>query len=175
VLVEQEGKLQWFCMRTQLKREHVAAAHLDLLEGVERFCPQVRFQRLTRRGKVWFTEAMFPSYIFARFDWEHQLRLVQSASGIAGAVRFGDQYLAIEDEVVADLRTQLDETDLKVFTETLEQGDEVTISEGPFMGIEAVVKILLPGRERVKLLLEFLGQPSETEVSVKDVYKGSFP
>ena len=70
---------------------------------------------------------------------------------------------------MADLRTQLDETDLKVFTETLEQGDEVTISEGPFMGIEAVVKILLPGRERVKLLLEFLGQPSETEVSRGDV------
>jgi transcriptional antiterminator RfaH len=172
--VEKEGKLQWFCLRTQLKREHVASAHLALIEGVEKFSPQVRFQRLTQRGKVWFTESMFPSYIFARFDWETQLRLVQAASGITGAVRFGDQYLAIDDEIVAALRAQLDDSDLKVFTETLAPGDTVTISEGPFMGIEAVVKVLLPGRDRVKLLLEFLGQPAETEVPVKGVHKDSF-
>ncbi len=162
---------QWFCLRTQLKRERVATAHLELIEGVDYFCPQVRFQRLTQRGKVWFTEAMFPSYLFAKFNWKDQSRIVQAASGITGAVHFGDQYLPIADQVITDIRAQLDESDLKVFMEVLEPGDTVTISEGSFMGMEAVVKVLLPAQERVRLLLEFLGQPTETEIAMSEVYK----
>lgn len=166
---------KWYCLRTQIKREHVAAAHLKLVEEVEFFCPQVRFQRLTARGKVWFTEGMFPSYLFARFDWKEQLREVQAASGIAGVVRFGDQVLPIADGVIDELRAQLDESDLKVFTQVLQPGDEVTISEGPFMGMQAVVRTLLPAKERVRLMLEFLGQPTETEVPAAEVHKEDGP
>ncbi|HXO97259.1 MAG TPA: transcription termination/antitermination NusG family protein, partial [Chthoniobacterales bacterium] len=56
----------WYCLRAQPKREHIAAAHLRILQGVTVFCPRIRFQRATQRGLVWVTEAMFPGYLFAR-------------------------------------------------------------------------------------------------------------
>ncbi len=56
----------WYCLRSQPKHEHIAAAHLRLLEGVTVFCPRIRFKRATRQGLVWVTEAMFPGYLFAR-------------------------------------------------------------------------------------------------------------
>lgn len=164
----------WYCVRTQIKREHIAVAGLAKEEGVEVFCPRVRYQKMTKRGKVWFVEAMFPNYVFARFDWRKSFRLVQSSMGVGGLVHFGEEYPALDDRIVDDLRSQLSESDLKVFNDALMPGDEVTIADGPFMGIQAVVKHLLPARMRVKLLLEFLGQPTETEIEADKVYKESF-
>jgi transcriptional antiterminator RfaH len=81
---------RWLCVRTQPKREHIAAGQLDLLEGVDVFSPRIRFKRRTPRGKVWFEESLFPGYIFARFDLP-MLRAVSSAVGVRGLVRFAGE------------------------------------------------------------------------------------
>ena len=57
---------EWFCLRTQTKREHIAAAILDRLDEVEVFCPRISQVKKTRAGKKRFVEAMFPGYIFGR-------------------------------------------------------------------------------------------------------------
>jgi hypothetical protein len=40
-------------------------------------------------------------------------------------------------------------------------GEAVEIIEGPFRGLEVVVTRLLPAKERVRVLFEFLGDPSK--------------
>src|SRR5260221_5470813 len=68
-LSRQQPTNAWFCLRAQPKREHIAAACLPQTCEVEVFCPRLRFRKLTSRGPVWFIEAMFPGYLFARFDY----------------------------------------------------------------------------------------------------------
>src|SRR5258708_12312989 len=68
-LSRQQPTNAWFCLRAQPKREHIAAACLRQTCEVEVFCPRLRFRKLTSRGPVWFIEAMFPGYLFARFDY----------------------------------------------------------------------------------------------------------
>lgn len=153
----------WYCVRSQIKHEHIAAGHLQQLPEVTVFCPRVRFQRATRRGKVWFTEAMFPNYLFARFDLR-DLRIIKAAHGVAGVVHFGDYFAPVPDEIITDLRASLDDSDLKVFPDALTPGDEVVIADGTFMGIAAVVQRLMPAKDRVRVLLEFMGRPVETEL-----------
>jgi transcription antitermination factor NusG len=41
----------------------------------------------------------------------------------------------------------------------------VRIAEGPLEGLEALVTHLLPAKERVRILLAFLGRSVETEIS----------
>src|ERR1043165_1914121 len=72
----------WFCVRTHLKNEHSAAAHLCLIPGVEVFNPRIRLLRSTRRGRVWFTESLFPNYVFARFDLESHLDKVMHTPSV---------------------------------------------------------------------------------------------
>jgi len=43
-------------------------------------------------------------------------------------------------------------------------GQPVQLIEGPFQGLEVVVTQLLPARERIRVLLEFLGRSLEMEV-----------
>ncbi len=154
----------WYCVRSQIKHEHIAAQHLLKLPDVDVFCPRVRFQRATRRGKVWFTEAMFPNYLFARFELRN-LRIIKAEPGVASVVHFGAHFATVADEIIADLRERLDETDLKVFPDAVQPGDGVVIADGTFMGITAVVQRLLPAKDRVRVLLEFLGRPVETELA----------
>src|SRR5437763_14645592 len=93
----------WFCLRSQPKHEHIAAAHLKK-EGIEVYLPRIRFRRSTRQGPVWFTEALFPNYLFARFELASCVRKVRHARGVRGVVHFGDQWPRIPDAVIEDLR-----------------------------------------------------------------------
>ena len=154
----------WYCVRSKTKQEHMAAAGLRKLEGLEVFCPRLRFQRPTRRGPVWFNEALFPGYLFARFDLHTQMKAVMYARGVLGLVHFGAHYADVPEAVMAALRRQMDATELKVVSLPLAVGDMTRIIAGPMAGLEALVQQLLPARERVKVLRDFLGRRVEAEV-----------
>ena len=159
----------WYCLRSQQKQEHIAAAHVRMVEGVLVFCPRIRFKRLTRQGLVWVTEAMFPGYLFARFDLWEKHRQVRYAHSVSGIVQFGGRYPIIEDSVMAFLRDQTGDSETKVLTYQLAEGDQVKITGGAFTGLEAVVTQILSAKERVKILMDFLGRRIEAEVERSSV------
>jgi transcription elongation factor/antiterminator RfaH len=155
----------WYCVRTQPKSEHIAAAHLRLLEGVEVFCPRLRLRKVTRRGPVWFVEALFPGYLFARFDPLASQNEVTHARGVSTIVRFKETPASVPDEAIAELRKHMDGTECKEIDQSIREGDSVVVAQGMFMGLTTVVTQALPARERVRVLVEFLGQCREVEVS----------
>jgi transcriptional antiterminator RfaH len=164
----------WFCVRTQSKHEHIAAAHLCREGDIEVYLPRIRFKRSTRQGPVWFTEALFPNYLFARFELSKALRKVHHARGVRGVVHFGDQWPQIPDGVVAELRASVGAEEVHVLNEELQPGEPVLISGGVFHNLKAVVTRVMPGPQRVAVLLEFLGRqtmaelPAETLVRTED-------
>jgi transcriptional antiterminator RfaH len=164
-------ELKWYCLRSQPKHEHIAAAHLRRFEDVEVFCPRVKIQRSTRRGLVWFTEALFPNYLFARFEMTSHLARVRSCQGVSGIVHFGNDVPEVPARALADLRAYMQDTELKTVAFSIAEGDDVEIVEGPFRGQNGVVKSLLPARERVKVLLEVLGGATEVDLSLTAVFK----
>lgn len=161
----------WYCVHARPKHEHIAAAHLRGLEEVDVFSPRLRFRRSTRQGTVWVTEAMFPGYLFTRFNWRASLGRVRSATGVSGVVHFGTHWPTIPDPVVEDLRQLVGQAEIRVISTALNPGDEVEISGGMFHGLRAVVATLLPARQRVKVLFDFLGQPSWAELPENAVIK----
>jgi len=161
----------WFCLRSQPKHEHIAAAHLRKMEAVEVFLPRVRFKRATRQGLTWVTEALFPNYLFARFDWETSLRQVQSARGVSGVVHFGDRWPVIEAAIITELQQSVGADEPHVISAGLAPGDLVEIAEGSMRGLTAVVTRVIPSRERVAVLMDFLGRQTTIEVPVKALIK----
>src|ERR1700748_1946643 len=86
--LEMESCCTLVCVKTQSKREHIAAAALRQNAEVEVFLPRIRFKKNTSRGPAWFTEALFPNYLFARFNFHTCLRYVHHARGVRGVVHF---------------------------------------------------------------------------------------
>jgi transcriptional antiterminator RfaH len=159
----------WFCLRTQPKHEHIAAMTLGREMQVSCFAPRLRFKKATRRGAVWFVEAMFPGYLFVEFVYPLLHRRVEHAAGVRGIVHFGDQIATVDPEAIVALREKAGEEEIVTIDPEIKTGQAVRISEGPFRGLEAVVTRLMPGKERVRVLLEFLGRSVETEVATPKV------
>jgi transcriptional antiterminator RfaH len=155
---------QWFCLRTQPRHEHIGAGCLAKEAGIEVYLPRIRFRRATRRGPVWFTEALFPGYLFARFDLAASLRRVCHTRGIRAAVRFGDRWPAVPDATVAELRAMVGAEQVHVVREEWHAGELVQIAGGAFHGWQAVITRVIPSRERVAVLLEFLGRQTTVEL-----------
>jgi transcriptional antiterminator RfaH len=165
----QGGEAAWYCVRSKTKQEHVAAGSLRQVPGVDVFAPRLRFRKHTRRGQVWFVEALFPGYVFARFDWATQLKAVQYARGVIGVVHFGQRPAQVPAAIMDELRRTMDDRELRVIARELAVGDEVQVVAGPMAGLQVVVQQLLPARERVKVLLEFLGRRVEAEVPLAEL------
>lgn len=162
----QEPAAAWYCIHTKPKSEHIATAHLKLLEGIDVFCPRIRYQKSTRRGKVWFVEAMFPGYTFAHCDLGQWLRAINAANAVLGVVRFGEKnYPPVPSSVVEECRRLVGDDAVITLREEWKEGDEVEVLEGPARGIQAIITKVMPGKERVRILMEILGQSREVEIS----------
>lgn len=159
----------WYCVKTQPKRESVAAGHLRELEGVEVFCPMLRYRKATRRGKIWWVEALFPGYLLARFDLTTMDRAVTYCHGVTGLVRFGAEVPPVPDAFVDALRDEVvrgGEKDTVVVAPRLATGEEVELAHGPLCGARGTVLEILPAKDRVRVLLEFLGREQVVEVDL---------
>lgn len=171
--LEESGALalRWYCLRVAPKQEHVAIAHLRKVYEVEVFCPRLRFQKATRTGRRWYVEALFPSYLFGRFDYVTQHRAVHYCPGISSIVHFGEKVMPVPSLAMEELLAAVPEGAGETITiqPEVQLGQEVQVVEGAFAGLRAVVTRVMPARQRVAVLLEFLGRMSETEVPIASV------
>ena len=151
-------ELGWFCVRSQPKREHIAAAHLRMLQDVEVFCPRLRVKKATRRGLVTFVESLFPNYLFARFDSKLLLDKVKHSPSVSTIVHFGNRLPMVPEAVIDELRAGFSEDEILDCDRHVAEGDHVVIGEGPFSGLKATVLRVMTPYQRVEVLLEMLGR-----------------
>lgn len=154
----------WFCVRTRQKSEHIAAAHLRELPEIDVFNPRIRFKRPRGKHKMWVTEALFPGYVFAKFNWREHLKLVHYTNGVTGVVHFGEQWPIIDDTVIVEWQAALGEEELALCEEMPQPGEEVLITTGAFKGLLAEVIRVSSAQRRVAVLMEFLGQQVQLEL-----------
>jgi transcriptional antiterminator RfaH len=159
----------WFCLRAQPKREHIAAACVRQIPEVEAFCPRVRFRKPTSRGPVWFIETMFPGYLFARFDYTVFYRRIRQRPGVTGFVQFGDRLALLPDALVNEIKDRTGAEEIVEIQQTLDPGQTVRVVQGPFQGLEALVSRVIGARERVEILIDWMGRTLQAEASIADL------
>jgi len=161
----------WFCVLSQPKHEQIAARHLRQIENIEVFNPCIRFARPTKTGPQWVTESLFPNYLFVRFDWTTCLPRVHYSPGVAGVVHFGSRWPAVPDQTIEELRASLGPEEIHIIPKDFQPGEMIRIAGGMFHGLSAVITQVMPGKDRVLVLMDFLGRQTTFEVSVASVVK----
>jgi len=124
---------------------------------------------MTQRGPIWFVEAMFPGYLFAKFVYATQHRAVENSHGIRGIVHFGDRLATLPEHIVASLQSKVGAEEIVTLDCSIKVGQSVQIIDGPFQGLEVVVTNLLPAKDRIRVLFDFLGRSMEMEMSTFQV------
>lgn len=162
---DRETVLHWYCLRSSPKREHYAASQLADRTGIETFAPRLTLRRPTLRGNpVPRTEALFPGYLFARFDLGSDSRFVASTPDILGIVRFGSHTPEVPAALISLLRTHASGPNLH--TPILAPGDWIEVLCGSLAGSNGRLLSLDSSSQRAWVLLSLLGQDLRVKLPV---------
>jgi transcriptional antiterminator RfaH len=158
---------KWYVARTKALAEYTARDRLETA-GCEVFLPCVGTVR-PRRGHK--DAPLFPGYLFLHYDLDQMgWQLLNQVTQLAGLVAFDGVAPPVPDEVIAELRERVEAINRSGGLWTrFHVGDRVHVTLGPLESLAEVVANAKSPRDRVRVLLEFLGQSVHAEVPWKDV------
>lgn len=155
----------WYCFSALPKKEHIAAELLRREAAIESFCPRIVYPKRTKRGTVKFVEPLFPGYLFVRTDLRETYRRIRAVAGVRNVVAFGGYVPVVPQAFIDDLRARMTTENLRELQPPhLQPGQRVVITDGPFKDWAAIVSGKVDSRQRVALLLDFLGRQMEIKV-----------
>lgn len=160
---------QWYLLYCKPRQELRAQQHLAN-QGYNSFLPQISLQKL--RGNKWqqVTEPLFPRYLFLHIGSSEQLnmRAIRATRGITDFVRFGYKLATAPDTLLQLLTQQQIALKQQPVDSHLKQGDEISIVNGPFSGLQAVFDTA-DGDKRSIILISMLGQWVTAEVDNQQI------
>jgi transcriptional antiterminator RfaH len=148
---------QWYALRSKSRKEDAVWRQLQT-QGYEVFYPCLRVHPVNPRSRKMVP--YFPGYLFVEVDLEQSgISVFQWMPHTLGLVNFGGEPSIVPENLILAIQKRVDEINVaggEIF-DGLKPGETVWISDGPFQGYEAIFDGRLPGSERVRVLLEFLG------------------
>jgi transcription antitermination factor NusG len=148
---------QWYALRSKPRKEDIVWRQARS-QGFETFFPRLKVNPVNPRARK--LVPYFPGYLFVHVNLEEVgLSVFQWMPHSTGLVSFGGEPAYVPDHLIYELQKhvlELKDAGGEVFL-GLKQGDRVLIEDGPFKGYEAIFDVRLPGTERVRVLLEMLG------------------
>ena len=112
-------------------------------------------------------EVLFPGYIFINTGFENYSAL-RYTKGIKSILKFGDKISYLSSEDIKAMQMVEDTSKSSPIVRQMQIGQDAIVAKGTFKG--SMVKICsLPSKDRVGILLYFLGSIRRVSVSKKDL------
>ena len=128
------------------------------------FLPKITTKKINSNPKV---EVLFPGYIFVNTSFENYSAL-KYTMGIKNIIKFGDYISCISDEEMEAMQMAEEASKIDPVASKIQIGQDVMIAKGSLAG--SIVKVCsLPSKERVGILLSFLGSVRRVTVPEKDL------
>ncbi len=166
-IIVEEG-LRWYTIQTKPKHEAQVGKRLRDL-NLEIFLPRIRARRRVGTRFNWVLEPLFPSYLFCRLDVVLSGKAARYCPGVKDFVRFGSRIPEVGDSIVHNLMERCPQGVAQTGLPAFQKGQAVVIREGPLSGLEAVFDEEMSGKERIAVLLEFLGRQTRLIVNSEAV------
>ena len=165
-----EFQSRWYVVQTHPHAEAKAVLHLGR-QGYRAYLPRYRKRRRHARRVDVVAAPLFPGYLFVAIDVTMQRwRSIQSTIGISRLLCHGDEPIAIENDVIDQLRSREDgkgmiELDIRPnFT----RGDKLRILDGVFTACLGLYEGMTD-QERVAVLLDLFGRKVRVYLDAESV------
>ncbi len=141
--------VSWFVLCTKPQKEF-QVERLFQEAGFPFYCP-----RFKSGGR---TKPFFPCYVFLRFEYPEQYKLVKYTRGVRRVVGNDAGAVPLEDRFIEELRSrEIDGLiELEKYGAEPSPGDEIEVADGPWKGLRGVFKKSLSDRDRVMILLNYV-------------------
>ena len=147
------------------KINEVRRVESNLLNQKFDYClPKITTKKINSKPKV---EVLFPGYIFVNTSFENYSAL-KYTMGIRNIIKFGDNISCISDEEIEDMQMAEEVSKIDPVVSQIQIGQDVMIANGSLTG--SIVKVCsLASKERVGVLLSFLGSLQKVNIHKKDL------
>lgn len=162
---------QWYVAHCKHHKEGQAAAALNERLGLPVYLPEVS---RSMRGQIQRTP-FFPGYLFVRADLRVvALSQINALPGVLRLIAFGDLPQPVPVAAVEEIRRRVGELNAAggEVMHDFRPGDTILLKRGPFQGLEAIFLGPTAPRERVRVLIEFLGGLRTMEVRADQLERG---
>ena len=160
----------WYLIHTKIRQERVALENLER-QGFACFLPTILAEKLRRGALQVMKEPLFPRYLFIRLGTGVESQSwspVRSTVGVSRLVTFGQTPAKIDDALISDLRAKTESTEVQL--RHFEAGEPVMVTDGPFVGVEAIYQ-MTDGEGRVMVLLNILSKDVKMAVAPASIRK----
>ena len=128
------------------------------------YLPKITLKKFNTKPKL---EVLFPGYIFVNTSLENYSAL-KYTMGIKNIIKFGDNISCISSEEIEAMQMMEETSKIDPVPLQIQIGQDVIIAKGSLAG--SIVKVCsLPSKERVGILLDFLGSVRRVTISEKDL------
>jgi len=147
------------------KINEVRRVESNLLNQKFDYClPKIITKKINSNPKV---EVLFPGYIFVNTSFENYSAL-KYTMGIRNIIKFGNNISCISDEEIEAMQMVEETSKIDPIASQIQIGQDVMIAKGSLTG--SIVKVCsLPSKERVGVLLSFLGSVRRVTIPEKDL------
>ena len=156
-------KKKWFI--ALYKTNEVKRLESNLLnQNFDFYLPKITIKKINVAPKV---EVLFPGYIFVNTSLENYSALKYTI-GIKKIIKFGDNISYISSEEIEAMQMAEETSKIDPVAPQIQIGQDVIIAKGSLAG--SIVKVCsLPIKERVGVLLSFLGSVRRVTISEQDL------
>lgn len=159
------GSTSWYLVQCRVGKEYFTANILRKIVNVFVYLPE---SQIYSHGEVRLIP-FFPGYFFISDDMQKVSRhAINSSPGVLRLVGFDGDPQPIPHFVIEMIAERIEELkELKYqFSHDLRRGDKVRMKEGPLQELEMVFLQPMSTRNRVYVLLEFMGRLKKISVDV---------
>lgn len=151
----------WHLIYSKAQQEGIARINLEQ-QNYPVYLPMCWVQKRVRGVYRTITEPMFPRYLFVQLDaLKDDWGPIRSTRGVSHLVRFGTEVARVNPQLIQFLRNAeqklVDPQSVKKNKDLFHKGQRVLVSEGPFVGYEALYQEKR-GANRCKILLDLVGK-----------------
>jgi transcription elongation factor/antiterminator RfaH len=156
----------WFAVNTKARNEDLAEKHMAM-QGIDVYLPKIEVGRRRGGRRVVLREPLFPGYLFVSSDNPLELFMkVRWSLGVKRLLCAGKIPILVPEEAVNLIRWRIGEGGPGVpkVEREFEPGDMVAVRHGPFAGLLGVVDRTIPGKDRVRVFLDFMARQTPVEM-----------
>jgi transcription antitermination factor NusG len=155
--------LKWYALHVHARKEQLVASQLET-RSLECFLPTYKSLRKWSDRTKEIQQALFPGYVFCRFDYENRQGVVMTA-GVTQIVGNGKAAIAIADAEIEALQLAVRSGIPAQPWPYLRTGEYVQINYGHLAGLQGIL-VNFKGNHRVVLSVTLLQRSLALEVEL---------
>lgn len=167
---------RWYAIYTRPREEDRVDRNLTGWD-VETFSPKIKKKQANPFNckPIYHSQPLFPRYVFARFDADKMLHKIHFTRGVKNVVSFNHTPLAVENEIIAVIRSKVGEDGFVRLEDELKCGDAVRIDDGAMEGVSGIFDRTVKEDRRVMILLTTISYQARVIVERESVRKADRP